>query len=215
MEIYENETDIILRALVLPFAFCADDEIREQFLSDRELFYEKSNSTNFFKEMSEYVNSFTSDNYLCKYYDRNRFNSTFSYVANSHLKVCHINIRSINLHKHELAAYLSDLNCKFDIILLSECGNALRENVEEALSEYHLYCNPPSRSKGGAAILVRKSLNSNIEIINSQNQLKCNNCNKCEVESLWIKITNDILIGCVYRHPDGNVSHFNDLYSNF
>ena len=49
MEIYEIETDIMLRALVLPFAFCADDEIRELFLSDKELIYEKFNSTNFFK----------------------------------------------------------------------------------------------------------------------------------------------------------------------
>ena len=39
---------------------------------------------------------------------------------------------------------------------------------------------------------------------------------KCKVESIWIKINtfnNDmIVLGCIYRHPGGNISHFNEQY---
>ena len=166
--------------------------------------------------MSEHVNTFTTDNYHCNYYEINGFNSKFYNIGNSYIKICHLNIRSLNLHKHELASYLHCLNCKFDIILLTECGNALKANVEEALHEYELYINPPCTSKGGAAILIRKNLFNNIELINYDKHLNCS-CQTCKIESLWIKLhTHDketFIIGCIYRHPNSKLAHFNDMYS--
>ena len=81
--------------------------------------------------MADYVNTFTSENYLCKYYDINSFNSRHSNNEHIYPKICHLNIRSLNLHKHDLAAYLECLNCTFDIILLTECGHALKVSIED------------------------------------------------------------------------------------
>ncbi|CAL4183555.1 unnamed protein product [Meganyctiphanes norvegica] len=200
----------------LPFLNCSDAQIQYEFLGEKESFYEKYNCSKFCKDMSEYVNTFTTENYNCNYYDINSFNSTYTSSKNSNLKICHLNIRSLNLHKHELASYLSCLNCKFDIILLTESGHALQASIEETFNDYDFFTNPPSTSKGGAGILVRKNTFKSIEIIDNNRYLNCD-CTKCKVESLWInlnsKLNDSLMIGCVYRHPNGNMSHFNSKYS--
>ena len=38
------------------------------------------------------------------------------------------------------------------------------------------------------------------------------------MESLWLKVglkNEKIIIGCIYRHPDAHLEHFNDVYSKF
>ena len=49
---------------------------------------------------------------------------------------------------------------------------------------------PQTSNKGGAGILIRKNLINNIEIIDNNKLLTCtyNECNKCKVESMWIKL---------------------------
>ena len=45
---------------------------------------------------------------------------------------------------------------------------------------------------------------------------KCG-CSNCLIESKFMKLTvnkSSIIIGCIYRHPNGNVSHFNDSLLN-
>ena len=126
-----NEDQMLEFALALPFKKIDDDEFRTEFLSDKQLIIEKYSNNNFLKDMSDYINSFTSDNYLCNYYDINSFNSRHRKNEYMYPKICHLNIRSLNLHKHELAAYLDCLNCTFDIILLTECGHALKASIED------------------------------------------------------------------------------------
>ena len=45
------------------------------------------------------------------------------------------------------------------------------------------------------------------------------NCNKCIMESLWLKLrlkNEKIIVGCIYRHPDGGkLQHFNDAYAKY
>ena len=93
-------------ALALPFInLRSDDELRSEFLSEKEALTEKHGNNNFFNDMADYANTFTSDNYLCKYYDINSFNSKHSKNEYIYPKICHLNIRSLNLHKHELAVF--------------------------------------------------------------------------------------------------------------
>ena len=116
----------------------------------------------------------------------------------------------------KLAAYLQCLNSKFDIILLTECLDAEQALIEKALGEFELYLTPPNTTKGGAAILVRKNLFTNTEILNYDKHLNCS-CQSCKIESQWIKLhtqdNDSLIIGCIYRHPNGNLTHFNDMYS--
>ena len=205
-------------ALALPFVTLSYNEIQTEFLSDKQLITEKYSNSNFFKDMVEYVNTFTSENYMCNYYEINSFNSKHSNTENIFPKICHLNIRSLNLHKYELAAYLDCLNCTFDIILLTECGHAIKASIEDIFKNYEFHMSPPTSNKGGAGILIRRNLFKIIEIIDNNKLLTCtyNECNKCNVESIWAKlktINNDtVVLGCIYRHPNGNISHFNEQY---
>ena len=205
-------------ALALPFYSCSDAQVQSEFLGMRETILDKYKCSKFFKEMAEYTNTFTTNNYKCNYYDINSFNSTFTNANNFYPKICHLNIRSLNLHKHELAAYLNSLNHIFDIILLTECGHALQASIEEVFWDHEFFFKPPRTNKGGAGILVRKNIFENIEIVNKDQLLTCTcNSEKCCVESTWVKLCSknnqNIFVGSIYRHPNGNLKHFNDLYT--
>ena len=86
-------------ALALPFNNCSDAQIQSEFLGMRETILEKYKCSNFFKEMSRYTNTFTTNNYKCNYYDVNSFNSSYTRAKSFYPKICHLNIRSLNLHK--------------------------------------------------------------------------------------------------------------------
>ena len=205
-------------ALALPFMSLSDEQIRIEFISNKEYILEKFENSSFFKDMSDYVNTFTSENYQCNYFDVESFNSKHSNNKQQYLKTCHINIRSLNLNKHRLYAYLESLNCTFDIIFVTECGDAMVPSIEEVFHSYKFFMTPPSSSKGGAGILIHEDLIKNIEILEKNKQFTCtyDDCNKCEVESMWIKLTtkeNDVLVlGSIYRHPNGSIIHFNEQY---
>ena len=216
-----NNTDrhqMLALALALPFINLSYEQIRTEFLSDKQSITEKYENSNFLKDMSDYVNTFTSDNYQCNYFDVESFNSKHSNNKHQYLKICHINIRSLNLNKHTLYAYLESLNCTFDIILITECGNVKKASIEEVFCSYKFYMTTPNSKKGGAGILIHEDLIKNIEIIDNNKHFICtyDECNKCEVESIWIKLTtkgNDkLVLGCIYRHPNGNITHFNEQY---
>ena len=168
--------------------------------------------------MSEHVNTFTTENYNCNYYEINSFNSKFNNTYNKYPKICHLNIRSLNLHKHELVAYLNCINCNFDIILLTECGHALHASIEQVFDNYNFHITPPNSNKGGAGILIRKDMFKNVETMANNELLTCTckDC-KCKVESHWLKLTTKqneyVTLGCIYRHPNGNLTHFNQLYT--
>ena len=120
------------------------------------LFTKNTAVVSFFKDMANYANTISSNNYTCNYFDINNFNSKVTTISSSYLKVCHINIRSINLHKHELLSYLKCLKYNFDIILLTECGKALKPNIEECFNDYNFFLKAPNSNKGGAGILIKK-----------------------------------------------------------
>ena len=134
--------------------------------------------------MSEHVNTFTTENYNCNYYEINSFNSKFNNTYNKYPKICHLNIRSLNLHKHELVAYLNCINCNFDIILLTECGHALHASIEQVFDNYNFHITPPNSNKGGAGILIRKDMFKNVETMANNVLLTCTckDC-KCKVEN--------------------------------
>ena len=170
-------------ALALPYVNLSFDQVRIEHLNEKDTFLEKHGKNNFLNDMADYVNTFTSDNYLCKYYDINSFNSKHSKNEYIYPKICHLNIRSLNLHKHELAAYLECLNSTFDIILLTECGHALKTSIEEVFQNYEFFMSPPTSNKGGAGILIHRNLYKSIEILDNNKLLTCTyyGCNNYKV----------------------------------
>ena len=180
-------------------------------------FFEMCANNNFSEQMSKVMNTVNSVNFNFKYYNEYSIQSSVLNHKQNAFKVFHLNIRSLELHKVELAFYLEIIKSQFQVILLTETGNANIASIEACFTDYHFFIDPPTRSKGGAGILVRKNCFSEITVIDEyQTNLICQ-CTKCEVESKFLKLKSqyqDITVGAIYRHPDGLTAHFNDKWQN-
>ena len=115
-----------------------------------------------------------------------------------------------------MKTYLDSLNCNFDLIFLTETGNAQPNEIEDIFQNYKFYIDTPligKGSKGGAGILVNINSFGNIEEILEKDNIKHCNCTNCKVENKWLKLkskNNSYIAGSIYRHPNGNTSHFID-----
>ena len=82
--------------------------------------------------------------------------------------------------------------------------------INKAFPNHHIFIDSPTSDKGGVAILLRKCIVDNITELDQFN-LSCN-CSKCLIENKWLsfKINNkEFLVGGIYRHPSGDIEHFN------
>ena len=75
-------------------------------------------------------------------------------------------------------------------------------------------------AKGGVALLLRKYKCDNITELNNKDNFNLNTfctCNLCQIENKWLsfKINNqEVILGGIYRHPKGDVDHFNTSLKN-
>ena len=135
---YSNDLSITMTAKVtneiklrkslaqyLPFYTCSDYVIQSECITSKEQFVKTFEINNFAAECHSLTEGITLENYSCRYYSENQFNSMLHKHQENSLKIFHLNIRSLNKHCHTLKAFLSCLNCKFDIILLTEIGHAI------------------------------------------------------------------------------------------
>ena len=199
-------------AQILPYYPSTDFEMLRECLTNKDQFLEFLENNNFTSVYNNITDGLSPENFSCKYYNEDKFNSIIPKQPKISLKAFHLNIRSLNLNCHQLKAFLSCLNCEFDIILLTEIGKPDKQIIEEVFENYTLYSDPPKSKKGGAGILIKNDCYDEIEISENKVNLDCQ-CTNCIVESIFINIksNNDVhTVGSVYRHPSGNVTHFND-----
>jgi hypothetical protein len=116
---------------------------------------------------------------------------------NVHLKIAHINIRSLNAPNKfgEIASAI--LNHKFDLFALSETW--LNDSISNDLFSIPGYC--PLIRSGGVAVYVTTSI-----AVKRRNDLET-----CGFELLWVELkvgSNNLICGICYRPPGG------DLISN-
>ena len=204
----------------LPFHNCTEYEIQDNCTNNNKNFLKLLEDNNLSKQIVSRTTNILK-NFKCTYENENSFHK----VVNSHnqkaLKIIHLNIRSINKHKILLKTYLEDLKCTFDLIVLSETGNAKVQEIEDIFQNYKFYIDPPKTgkgSKGGVGILVNKYSFNQIEEMCDNNCLKkyCN-CSNCLIENKWLKLTSNnktYILGSIYRHPNGNMKHFTEGLSN-
>ena len=135
------------------------------------------------------IESYTLGNFDCKYYNEDKFNFMISKHHPDALKVYHQNIRSLNLHIHELKSFLECLMCKFDVLLLTEIGKTDINYINKVFEEYTLYAELPKSNKGGAGILVKKDKFDDIAVLSEFKpfKLECE-CAKCVTESVFLEI---------------------------
>jgi len=132
-------TSVIL-AQNLPFYKCSDFIMLTECLSSKERFLDFFENNNFTTEYQNIIEGLTTENFSCRYYNEDKFNSM---VPKQHeyssLKTFHLNIRSLNKNCRQLKTYLSCLNFKFDVLLLTEIGHSDKQLIEEVFENYTLY----------------------------------------------------------------------------
>ena len=83
-----------------------------------------------------------------------------------------------------------------------QIGKAFTTNVN--IDEYHMHTQPTKSAPGGVAIYVNNKLDhferKDLSILHE------------DFESIWVEMKNkrgkNFLCGCIYRHPNTDISHF-------
>ena len=203
-----------------PFSSLTDNNISEVFQTDSDYYNQifKSNGFNDFIKEYSLQNSLDDTNQIdCKYYSLDSLNDELR-TKNKFLKVLNLNVRRIAPNLGKLKVFLSSLRQVFEIIILTEIGDDAQYYItQEHFPGYDFYLDVPvSNRYGGAAILVREDLGT-VTVRNDLSMKKTCNCSQCAWENIWVDLTTSqmsITLGAIYRHPHGNVDHFNEKLDN-
>ena len=204
----------------LPFENCNSFMISQLFQSKKSMVLESLEANNFSKNIIKLVNGFSKNNYTCGYYQEESINNLSQKHLPDCLKIFHLNIVSFSKNGSKLSSYLKCLKFKFDIICLTEIRKTHIGIIDKEFNEFHIYTDIPQLNSGGVAILLRKNKFEQITELDSNDNFNLKNnctCNNCQVENKWLsfKVNNqEIVLGGIYRHPKGNVEHFNKALNN-
>ena len=204
----------------LPFSEINNQELHMVLETTKSICIEKLENNGFFEFIKQFLNSNRGTKEfqnVCKYYSIDEFNSSHKGL-NRKFSVFHMNVRRIAANKGELLALLLMLDCSFDTIILTEIGDDggtyLNDNF---LTDYSVFVNAPTNNKyGGTAILAKEGIGD----INTRDDLRLHsecNCENLKVEDQWIEINTEhkqFIIGGIYRHPNGNVTHYVEQLDN-
>ena len=132
-------------------------------------------------------------------------------IAGRYLNIFSMNVRSLPKHSGELLAFLNTLETRFEVIILTEIGARNISLVEDLCLGYLFhYETPVDNLFGGVGMYITNSL-SDVEILDGTKITKICHCKKCVVESMFIKFScmkRLYVVGGIYRHPNGNIKHF-------
>ena len=200
---------------VLPFQSVNNFEIESLFKSTRNEILDRLHNPVLLQYLKNKncVNLNSLNEIDCAYYTEDEFNRKIKSFVNS-LSSFHLNVRKIGRHRDELIAFLSLLDMTFDIIILTEVGknsNTFLDSIFHNQGYLPFYDLPVSNDYGGVAIFIKNELNP-VEMVDLKVKKSCK-CSNCNYENVWVEFTKNgmkSVVGGIYRHPGGNVSHFND-----
>ena len=202
----------------LPFPNLTPYMIQTEFESARSRFsllMEENGFKNAIKENLFLNETHGISNIDCNYHDCDTF-INLKRNESRFLNVYTLNISSLQKHAGELVSFISTLETKFDIIILSEIGVyniPLYDNLFEGFV-FH-YITPINNRKGGIGVYFSSSI-SNLVIKDEMSLKKICGCALCEFESLAFDFDfNNIPFSLlsIYRHPNGNKMHFKEALS--
>ena len=205
----------------LPFRTISDYDMLSLQSSQRAELIEKFENNGFIKYFRNHrtdVPESSNSSFKKQYFDIEEFNSVVSNIK-SGLNLCHLNVRRIAKNKGKFFAFLNTLKRDFDVIILTEVGdNAQHFLNENFLPDYNveLVDLPLNNKYGGTAILVKKGSGRCTPRDDLKIKLDCG-CTPCAIENSWIEINtgqNKYLLGGIYRHCNGDISHFVDALQN-
>ena len=204
----------------LPFSNCSNFMISQLFQTPKNNLLDILRNNSFSENMIKLVNGFSKDNYTCNYYHEASTNELSKKHSVNSLKVFHLNIDSFGKNSTELVANLECLNFSFDIICLTEVRQTTIGIINSVFPGYHIFLDNPDTAKGGVALLLRKNKFNNITELDPSTGFNLKglcNCIHCINENKWLRFNinnQSVILGGIYRHPKGNVQHFNDQLKN-
>ena len=160
-------------------------------------------------KQDDYMSNMSDQWKACQYADEDTFTSLVNTWGTGTLKIYSMNVRSLNKHKGELVAYLSNLPI-FEVLVLTEIGSRNIEMTQNLLEGYSfMYVKPNQNYYGGVGIYWRNDI-QNFTQIDLKFNYTCD-CTRCKVETLVVNFTHcgiQYSLCGIYRHPNGNVNHF-------
>ena len=149
----------------------------------------------------------------CKYYDIDEIQTLNKLNNKCTLSLFHINTCSLSKNIEDLEYLLNSTSIKFDVIAISEARIVKGKtpvNSLNLMNYSHEFC-PTESSAGGTLLYIHNHLS-----YKPRNDLSI--YKPTELESSFIEISNpkrsNIIIGCIYRHPNMDLDEFNDNYLN-
>ena len=146
-----------------------------------------------------------------KYGDPEYFCNLQGNIKSKSFSIFHHNVCSLSKNFDQLHALLTELDIDFDFIGITESliskTNFSPTNI--ALANYATEQTPTESNGGGAFLYINRKHSYKI-----QKDLKLYKPHKIEsvfVEVIMPKRTN-IIVGCIYRHPDNNIDDCNTNY---
>ena len=123
----------------------------------------------------------------------------------------HLNISSLPYHFDELSELLNDLTIKFKIIGITE--SRLRPEkyplTDINLPNYNIEHMPTKVNKDSAVLYISNELKYKV-----RNNLQIRK--DLKLESIFIEVIsksqNNVVVGCIYKHPNLTVTEFNEGY---
>ena len=144
----------------------------------------------------------------CLYYTVSELNKVK--LKENSMNFFHQNIASLSLHFSELSTILSNADIEFDFIGITETGFRTKSCSHDLIGYRHFDCLTES-TKGGTRLYFSDRFN-----YRRRNDLCIYKSKKLEstfVEILSENKEKNLVVGCIYKHPDMDVSDFNeDLY---
>ena len=208
-----NNNDRINPLQELPFFKLTDFQLKWENETNRDQVIEKMYNNGFIEFMinrDDYNDSkaFIENN---SFYDSEDVSRKWG--SENQTKIIHFNIRMLSKNRGKLMAFLNNMETKPDIIMLSEIGREGGRYLKHTFPDYNYeYDTTQNNSYGGVAILADK-YKYNMIVKEDNYMIKTCKCAKCNFENKWVEICSDdskFILGCIYRHPNGNINHFRE-----
>ena len=147
----------------------------------------------------------------CRYYDIEEIQTLNIPNKSKSLSMFHINTCSLSKNFDDLEYLLKTTNMNFDIIAISETRitkniNNILPNIN--LNNYAFEFTPTESSAGGTLIYV-------VDHLAYKPRTDLQIYQKCDLESTFLIINpkmSNIIIGCICRHPNSDLSDFIYIY---
>ena len=182
-----------------------DDENSSVLLNQMSLDYHDCNENDFRSCIDPEVNLINKIKTESLYYDDETLCKTLK--KDKGLSIVHFNARSLNSNFGNIESYISQLECVFDIITISETWFSEKTHAGVFnIAGYELhYVSRNNGRGGGVAIYVNETLKYR------RVESKCfsvDDCFECLTIEIIINGSKNVIIACMYRKPDSQIEKF-------